>query len=154
MAFTVLSGSNVDYYDWIVPETTTYQLRRSLPVRTGFDLIGLAVEASQLTTPTSPTVSNLVPANGASIYPSSSLNFYVQDTPAGLFSAIVVHAKFPSGRWDVVYDGANFAPDYSGSSSVSAISLGYSFSVRKTGGWTEAPSLQIIVVDDEGTPIT
>lgn len=152
MPFTVLSGSNVDYYSWISPYEARIRIISTSKGSSNFQLVGLAVEADMPTVPSPPTVSNFIPTVSSQIYSTSSISFDVQDPPAGSFSAIILHAKYPSGRWDVVYDGSAFSSEYSGS--VTAISEGYTFVVSKINGWTESPTLHIVVVDNEGTPVT
>jgi hypothetical protein len=90
-----------------------------------------------------PTVSGLSPASGGTIPTSQVISFNVTDfdvlgNPVA-FDLIFVKVVFPNvGESDVVYDEDGFGPQYSnGSTSITAISGGYHFTILRTGGWID-----------------
>jgi hypothetical protein len=56
-----------------------------------------------------------------------------------------------SGKWETVYFGANdgFAPAYA-ASEVNPIAGGFSFVVRRAGGWVSVPSFKVLGFDIGG----
>lgn len=95
-----------------------------------------------------PVVSNMIPAAGTGIYPTSPLQFDVTDD-SGLFTAVIVLASYPDGSYEVVYDSAVFATKYR-SSTMSIISGGFRFILTRVGGWPASPSIRVIGIDAAG----
>lgn len=95
-----------------------------------------------------PVVSNMVPASGTPIYPNTTIQFDVTDD-SGLFTAIIVMVSFPDGSYEVIHDSAQFAPRYRTSTN-NPITNGFTFVVRRNGGWPAAPTIKVVGVDAAG----
>lgn len=101
----------------------------------------------------SPSISNVTPAPGSPLTPTSALGFDVTDD-SGLFRRITVSVSYANGRPDeVVYDRRGFRPYYSAGSSVVSIEGGLRFSVRRAGGWPAAPHLYVDPIDMSGNEV-
>lgn len=97
---------------------------------------------------TSPTISGYSPAAGSTITRDQAIQFDVTDE-TGLASALVM-ATLGDGQPEVVHDGTQFRGRYASLSTRSSISGGYRFVVRRTGGWTSSPTIQVVPVDTGG----
>lgn len=112
------------------------------------DALRVPLIGGSIVDPTAPVVSNLVPAPGTSIYPGTALQLDVTDNQ-GLFRRIILTAQFPNGANEVVFDGATFAANY-GTSTVTNITNGKRFFVRRAGGWPASPTLSAFAIDQAG----
>lgn len=56
--------------------------------------------------------------------------------------------------YEVIYDGAAFAPLYAQQSQRQSISGGYHFLLRRTGGWPGSPTVLAKVIDTVGAEAT
>ena len=101
-----------------------------------------------------PSVSNVSPANLATINATDTVNFRVSDA-TGLMLYLIL-AKYPSGKKEVVHDGSNFSTANFSTGVRSVISAGktYDFAVTRTPGWPEPPSFDIMMVDSDGNFVT
>lgn len=97
-----------------------------------------------------PTISNVTPAAGTAITPTTPVTFDVVDD-SGTFRRVIVHVHFPAtGAVEVVHDGDAFVGFYSGTSTRQAIAGGFRFSVLRAGGWRSAPTFKTFAIDTEG----
>lgn len=96
-----------------------------------------------------PVISNLDPTALTTVARDQVHSFDFTDD--GDFRTIIVAAKFPSNRWDLIYDGANFNPDYEDLSSITPITDGFHLDIARTGGWLELGALKLLV---EGVDVT
>jgi hypothetical protein len=96
-----------------------------------------------------PVVSNLTPTAMSTVARNQQHEFDFTDD--GPFRTIVVAAKYPSGRWDLIYDGDDFNPDYA-SSSITPIVGGFHLSIARDDGWLELGALKLMVkgIDQTG----
>lgn len=99
---------------------------------------------------TPPAISNIVPSTGSAIYSTSSIRFDVTDDNNS-FAEIVLLASFPSGLYEVVFDGNTFANPYVSQSMSASIAGGLRFTLLRNPGWEQSPSLKVIVVDRSGS---
>jgi len=88
------------------------------------------------------------PAQGSVLVDGEAVTVDVV-SPTGAFSAILIALRHGTG-YDVVWDGAGFAPRYAALSTRSVVDCGYRFTLRRTGGWPDAPSLVVVAADDGG----
>lgn len=87
-----------------------------------------------------PTVGSQSPAPSTSIPPGQIVTFLV----SGVSGPFAVTLQYPSGRTEVLWDGASFAPSFSNGSTAGAVAAGkQSFSVARTGGWPESPTFLV-----------
>jgi hypothetical protein len=96
-----------------------------------------------------PVVSNVTPSTGTAIARTASVALTVTDDVG--FRRIVLVAKFSTG-WEVVYDGTGFSPGYIGRSSVQVLVVGtsYRFTIFRTAGWPESPTIVPYAFDSSG----
>lgn len=92
-------------------------------------------------------VANVTPASSSNIFKDTSVGFDVLD-PDG-FAGIVVTVEYPDGSTEVVYGGEAFTAAFSGST-MTEISQGYHFEVRRTDGWSSSPVINIHTFDTKG----
>lgn len=123
-------------------------------LRGGFVLHGYSDAAAPEPEPdpdvVAPVVSNYSPAAGATITPLTALSFDVTEE-SGEFCKIMVTAFFAAtGEWEVIHTGDQFAPRYIAGSSRVPIANGFSYTVRRTGGWLSSPTLQTFAIDAAG----
>lgn len=94
--------------------------------------------------------SNFSPSPLASLGRSDAITFEVNDTSDGRIALVVIMAKFsPTGQYEVVHDGAQFAVNYT-SSVRNVLSNGFSYEVRRDDGWPASPEIKIAAVDSGG----
>lgn len=101
---------------------------------------------SSLPAPTLPTIANFVPTVGNSIYPSTPIQFDVTDVDG--VQSVVVLCLFPDGTYEVVFDSASFAAPYVSASTVSTVTNGLRFVLRRTEGWIGSPSIRVLATDN------
>lgn len=87
---------------------------------------------------TAPTVALVSPAADSEVTRATPI--VVDVTDASTLARVVLAARYPSGRYDVVHDGDRFADEYRGSSRT-AITGGFRYRLLRTGGWPEAPTV-------------
>lgn len=98
---------------------------------------------------TVPVVSNFSPVSGSTIGRTQAISFDVTDELE--LANVFVSAYFPdSGSWEVVHDGAQFAPFYASGSTRSAIAGGFHFSLVRSGGWPANVTVRVRPVDGGG----
>lgn len=102
-----------------------------------------------------PVVSSVSPTAGSSISRTQAITFNVTDLSPGL-GRVVVLAYHGSLFFEVVHDGTSFKTPYSASSTRTAITDGFAFSiVHNVPGWPNAAlTLRIIAVDGDGNEST
>ncbi len=95
---------------------------------------------------TAPVISNLSPASGGDVRSTTTIGFDVTDDTA--LALVAILASFPDGSCEVVHDGDTFRGNYVGSANTrTAISNGFSFTVKRDGGWTQSPTFEYLVLD-------
>lgn len=137
-------GSLIEAGDTLVA-TGTHSINGSAAITEVGDTLTAGAPASLDTT--APAITNFSPAGGTQILPGTLLTFDITDTALRL---VAVVAYYPDGIYEVVHDGTDFAAGYITTSTRSVISGGYHFSVLRTGGWLQAPTLRFPVVDGGG----
>lgn len=98
--------------------------------------------------PTPPVVGSFSPAVGSGITATTQLEFSVTDT-SGDFTRIILVADFHMlGIREIIHDGYNFGPSYRGPHNLRTnITNGYRFTVLRTGGWPESPTIMPFAID-------
>lgn len=79
-----------------------------------------------------PTISTPSPAPG-NVESGQAITFDVEDET--LLADVKVWLVQANGATEMIFDGDNFTADYAGSSTRTPIANGFTFSVRRTGGW-------------------
>jgi hypothetical protein len=101
---------------------------------------------------TRPSVYDFSPAPGTPITPSTAITFKVADETA--LRSVMVWAKYPDGRSELIYDGDSFEPEFATYSTVTAGTfgslVGFSFSIRRYHGWQAAPEIRTRATDRGG----
>lgn len=102
--------------------------------------------------PTPPAAVIVSPVEGAAVTPNTALVVRVTDATGNLLRVMIV-ARFPNGDEELVGvaspEGFRYTARYSGSS-LSGVTGGADFSVVRTGGWQQAPTLDVYAVDEAG----
>lgn len=96
-----------------------------------------------------PVVTLVSPALGTAINRNHTLVFDVTDAQSALANVEVI-VKFPSGRWEAANDGTSWSGQYETSSVRTVIADGYRFSIVRTGGWPQTPTVLFRAVDSAG----
>ena len=131
---------------------TTFARNYTAPVAVKHTSVWLARNfslAGSVRDTTKPTISNLNPAEGTTLAAEDSIEFDVTDE-TGLRAVVILASFADSDRYEVVYDGDDFAPLYGGASTAEEISGGYHFTVARTGGWPGAVTFKPIAIDTSG----
>lgn len=97
--------------------------------------------------PSPPLITNLVPTPGDGLYASNPIQFDVTDPDTMV--ALVVLVSFPTGAYEVVHDGVEFAVSYA-QSTRTPITDGFHFVLLRSGGWPASPSVSVVAVDAFG----
>lgn len=97
---------------------------------------------------TAPAVADVVPAAGTPLQRTGAVAFTVSD--AGGLRAVLVLARYETDDYEVIHDGAAFAPKFAGISSRSVVANGYRYTVRRRGGWPAGPTITAIAIDNAG----
>lgn len=96
-----------------------------------------------------PLISAISPPVGSAIGRQTPISLTVTG-PAPL-RRVVVMASFPSTGKELVYDGEAFAVPYDNpTTGAASVAGGIQFTVLRTGGWPEAPTLYPVAVDVVG----
>lgn len=99
-----------------------------------------------------PVISNVFPAPGTPINRNTPVSFLVTDFDANLFREFVT-ARFPGQAVEeVVFDGFLFNSQYSASTRTS-IPGGFSYTLRRTGGWSGPPTIRVFAFDQTGNEL-
>lgn len=98
---------------------------------------------------TPPEISNLSPSTPGAVGKNGAIQFDVTDA-MGLATVVVI-AKFPNlERWEGVFDGSTFGPEYLGSS-VEETEGGFHFEIARVKGWPDlGVTLEVLPVDTSG----
>ena len=103
------------------------------------------------TAPPAPVIANVSPAAGTAIDPNTPIEFDL--TSSAAIRLTLLRVKYAaSGRREIVIDDDGFTPEFSASTRT-AISGGYHYTLRRTGGWPSAPTLIPDVVDTYGSEV-
>jgi hypothetical protein len=99
-----------------------------------------------------PSVFDFSPAIGTPITPSTPITFKVGDTVA--MRSVMVWARYPDGRSELIYDGDAFEPEFSTYSSITAGTfgslVGFTLVVRRYHGWPAMPEIRVRATDRGG----
>jgi hypothetical protein len=95
-------------------------------------------------------ISNRNPATSVAIGPTDPVSFDVILGSNPLLETWVAAKMAGTTLYEVVYDGAAFAPQYVAGSLLIGISGGYRFRIRRTGGWPGAPTILTKIIDTTG----
>lgn len=98
---------------------------------------------------TPPVIGNFSPAPGVTISPGRAISFDVTDD-AGALGRVIVLVEYPSGAYEVIWDGDRFAAAYVAGSTRSAIANGFNFSVKRLGSWPGSPTIRALAIDTSG----
>lgn len=111
-------------------------------------LIDFGAEAGPEDT-TPPTVSDFDPAPGSRLTSRSApVSFSVTD--AGGLALVFVTVRYPGGAEEVAHDGGAFVGAFAGASTRVAIVDGWRYTLRRVGGWPEAPTIRVSPIDTSG----
>jgi hypothetical protein len=97
-----------------------------------------------------PTIGNRNPDPSVAIEPTDPISFDVVEGSSPFLDILIAASLAGTSLYEVVYDGAAFAPLYAPQSSIQSIAGGYRFRVRRTGGWVGAPTMLIKAIDTAG----
>ena len=99
-----------------------------------------------------PEVRNWEPPEGSAIATEQPVSFeVVGDIPLAL---IVVGVRYPSGAFEIAWDGNQFAAAFRARSSFSIIAGGLRFTIRRFGLWLGDPTIEVRAVDAKGRMTT
>lgn len=102
-----------------------------------------------------PTISNLDPAAGGTVRAQTVITFDVDDESGLALVAILASWTNPAtgaSVCEVVHDGDNFRGAYlSDANTRTTTATGYSFTVRRDGGWLASPTFEYLVIDADGS---
>jgi len=97
-----------------------------------------------------PTLSNLSPADGQRIAPSQAISFDVTCADAAGLAQTLVWVTYASGLVELACEGTSFTPPFRGESTTVAISNGYTYSLKRRGGFPLAPRISISAINYGG----
>lgn len=99
-----------------------------------------------------PEVTFVSPVPGSSIGLEDELVVNVTDNLDALERALLVVYIHSTGVQELVFDGTSFTARYVAQSTRVAITNGYQFTLRRTGGWPNNTfvTVRVFAVDDEG----
>lgn len=127
------------------PDTPYYVRARARGIDSGYSVE--SEEHAVATLAGAPVIANQLPAPGTAIARTTQVRFDVTDD-SGVFRRVIVHAKFEkTGVVEVVHDGDSFVGFYAAASSRVGISLGYRYTVLRSGGWPAGPAFRVIAID-------
>lgn len=113
--------------------------------------VTIALEPQSSTGPSdsvAPVIDDISP-DSDTVYASSILSAKITDE-TGLALVLIV-ASFPDGSAEVVHDGDEFRGNYRGGvNDREAVTGGYRYTIRRTGGWVQSPSLEYYALDGGG----
>lgn len=89
-----------------------------------------------------PQIDHLVPANGASIYKNTLIEFDITDS----IPLVLTEIQVDQATREVVYDGDAFLAPYQGSQRT-PIPGGWHYVVIRYGGWTASPVFHVRALD-------
>ena len=142
----------VHYDDLLLPFGTTADA--NVPAGgtdSGATVLDIRPSAGGALDTTAPTLTNVSPASGSTIGAADSVTFDVTDE-TGLREVIVAVEFLASGSYEVVHDGTSFAQAYR-SSSRTAVTGGYRYTVSRAGGWPSSPQIRIFAIDTSGNEL-
>lgn len=87
-------------------------------------------------------ITNLQPAPGEAVAPDTALSFDVIDPVVEELRVFVWAVFAATGSSELVYDGDNFQPQYSGAE-INPTPGGRTFTIRRVAGWPSAPELRV-----------
>lgn len=143
-----------DYTDQIAVDLSIESNAHSVASAGDHEPIDIMVATIPVAPPTpdteAPIISNMSPGAGSELSANDAIEFDVTDN-SGAFARIFVVAYFPeTGDQDVIFDGASFVGRYTGISSRVPITLGFRYTVARSGGWQYAPTIRIFPIDAAG----
>lgn len=98
-----------------------------------------------------PVVANFVPALPGPIQPTQGVQFDVTVSDGTPFANLAILIAFEGLETEeAAYDGADFSPLYVASSTVTGITHGLRFVLRRRGGWPANPIVKIRAVTTSG----
>jgi len=96
---------------------------------------------------TPPTIDNFSPAVGTPIERNTPISFDVTDASGLQRVMVLVQLR---GDLVCVHDGERFRGNFTNYSSRVSIADGWRYTVRPNGGWTSAPSFELLAYDTDG----
>lgn len=90
---------------------------------------------------TPPTLQNVSPAVGTELTRHQAVSFESIGTSA---QQEMIAAEFANGDIDLVWFSGSFVPKYASSSTRTAVTSGFSYSIVPAVGWVSAPTLHVI----------
>jgi hypothetical protein len=96
---------------------------------------------------TQPTIGNFMPSVGSPLARSSSVSFDVLDEVA--LRRVLVLVRLGASTY-CVHDGFVFRDRFAVMSTRSAIAGGFRYTVKRDGGWIEAPTFEVLAIDTSG----
>jgi len=96
---------------------------------------------------TPPVIDNFDPVVGTPLARNASVRFDVTDEIS--LRRVIVLATL-GGETYVVHDGFAFRGDFSNLSTRSAIANGWRYTVKRNGGWVDAPTFEVCAIDTSG----
>ncbi len=99
-----------------------------------------------------PIITNLSPPASTLINSTDTLSFDIIDPDSGgEFGGVIVFVSYPDGTTDVIHDGDTFRQPFTASpNNRIAITNGFRYTVRPSGGWKQTPTIEYIALDKGG----
>jgi hypothetical protein len=97
---------------------------------------------------TAPVIDNFDPAVGSEIARTDPIQFDVTDDSEEEFAFISIIVRYTDGVTENIYNGSGFSPRFLVGSAKVAITGGYRFTIRRTGGWLNTPIIMTITAID------
>lgn len=127
-------------------EIPTYATARRHP---RFQMFSVVLGASEVTDTVSPSLAVIAPPFGSTIARDTPLSFTLTDNINAKLAVVIV--RFPAlGIWEVVYDGTDFAPAYTGSVSKPDVKTMVFTDVVRKAGWLSAFEFKVVLTDASG----
>lgn len=99
---------------------------------------------------TPPTITDITPPASTVLELTQSVSFSVTDAGNGTFARIIIAVAYTNSVEELVYDGSAFVGLYAATSSISAITDGFRFTILRSGGWLTAPTFRAFPIDSSG----
>lgn len=97
-----------------------------------------------------PTITNRNPDPSIEVGPTDPISMDVVQGSEPFLDIWIACQMAGTTLYEVIYDGAAFAPLYAAQSSILSISGGYRFRLRRAGGWLGAPTILVKAIDTAG----
>lgn len=149
-----MADYNVVFVNPMVPITYDEPGMEVLDGATGF-IVEVPQDFAEPPTPgdtTPPVVTFVSPIEGTLLDPADALIFDVTDNSGSLGRVMVAAVNQSTAEQELAFDGTSFTARFLALSTQTAITNGYRFSLRRTGGWPAGAdiTIRVFAVDPSG----